>query len=629
MPPLLSLRDVTLGFGGPPLLDAVSLDIDDGDRVCLLGRNGVGKSTLMRLIAGEHEPESGEVALLKPGMLVARLIQEVPADLAGCNFRIVAGGLGAAGELLGELHDLGLAPDAPDAGARIAALEQRATEEDLWALQRPIEKALARLDLDPDVESSTQSSGLKRRVLFARAIVREPDLLLLDEPTNHLDITSIGRLEELVVGLGATLLFTTHDRTFLRRLATRIADLDRGKIQVYDCGYATFLERKQARLDVEAKADAAFDKKLAEEEVWIRKGVRERRTRNEGRVRELMKMREERRDRRSKVGVAKLEVQEAERSGRVVIEAKGVGFGWEADAPVVSGLSSLILRGDRIGIIGPNGSGKTTLLRLLLKQLEPDAGTVRHGTNLEVAYFDQLRETLDESKSVADNVTGGGDYVSVGGAKRHIVGYLGDFLFTGERVRAPIDRLSGGERNRLLLARLFTRPSNVLVLDEPTNDLDLETMELLEERLLAYAGTVLLVSHDRAFLDGVVTSTMVLEGDGRVGEYVGGYEDWLRQRPPPPEVATKSKAKPTAKVSTDAAKPRKITFKEQKELDALPARIEELEARQAELYERMADPELLRDGAAVVEAKDELARVVEELATVYARWEELEGLRSG
>jgi len=496
-----------------------------------------------------------------------------------------------------------------------------------------VERVISRLSLDPEAAFSALSGGLQRRVLLARALVTEPDLLLLDEPTNHLDIASIEWLEGFLADFPGALLFVTHDRSFLRRLATRILELDRGQLTDWPGDYDNYLRRREERLNAEALASARFDRKLSEEEVWIRQGIKARRTRNEGRVRSLKAMREERRERRELGGTVRIRLDEAERSGRLVVEAQGVDYSW-GDKPIVRGLDTLILRGDKIGIVGPNGAGKSTLLKLLLGELEPQAGTIRRGTNLQVAYFDQLRAQLDLTKSVQDNVAGGSDKVDVGGSSRHVLSYLKDFLFSPERARQPVSALSGGERNRLLLAKLFTRPANLLVLDEPTNDLDAETLELLEELLLDFQGTILLVSHDRALLDNVVTGTLVLEGEGRVQDYVGGYTDWLRQRDA--AVLTQAQAQPTqiAQPKAAPAPPRKaatkLSFKEERELAALPGRIEALETEQGALHARLADPGLYQQGGeAVAGAQGRLASVEAELAEVYARWEALEAVKGG
>jgi ATP-binding cassette subfamily F protein uup len=501
-------------------------------------------------------------------------------------------------------------------------------------MHQEVEAISTRMALEPDADVNTLSAGMKRRVLLAKALVSNPDILLLDEPTNHLDINSIAWLEDFLLRYDGTIMFVTHDRAFLRRLATRIIDLDRGRLTSYSCDYETYIKRKDAALDAETRQNAEFDKKLAKEEVWIRTGIQARRTRNEGRVRALENLRDIRRARRDQLGEVRLEIQEAERSGRLVIEAKNITFNY-AGRPIIADLSTMIMRGDRVGVIGPNGSGKTTLLRVLLGDLQPQSGIIRHGTNLEVAYFDQLHAQLDGALSVRDNVSGGADSVTINGKKRHIIGYLEDFLFTPEQAAGPVTRLSGGERNRLLLARLFTKPSNVLVMDEPTNDLDLETLELLENLLMEYPGTLLLVSHDREFLNNVVTSTLVLEGEGRVKEYAGGYDDWLRQRqndsPPDTEPSgPKSKEKPIAEAnSSPASKQRsKLTYNEQRELETLPDKIATLEAELEKLHQTMANPSFYRQNPAeIVKSKTELQSLETQIAEAYHRWEELETRR--
>ncbi len=632
--PLLSLRALSLSFGAAPLLDGVDLEIDRNERVCLLGRNGAGKSTLLKLIEAHDQPQgmrpdSGEVRVA-PTVRIARLAQEAPQSGDQSVLDVVAGGLGALGALVGEYYRLSHHVDA-DAGAaalqRMAQIQQRLEAEGGWEIEQRAERVISRLGLDADAVYATLSGGLRRRVLLARALISEPDLLLLDEPTNHLDIETIDWLETFLLGFRGSILFITHDRRFLRRLATRILELDRGLLTDWPGDYDNYLRRRDERLNAEARERARFDKRLAEEEVWIRQGIKARRTRNEGRVRALEGMRAERRARREGPGQARIRLDGAERSGKLVVEAEGVRFGWD-DNPVIAGLDTLILRGDRVGIIGPNGAGKSTLLKLLLGQLKPDAGRIRRGTNLQLAYFDQLRAQLDASRSVRDNVAGGSDRIDVGGGSRHVLSYLKDFLFTADRAQQPVSALSGGERNRLMLAKLFTQPANLLVLDEPTNDLDAETLELLEDLLLGFDGTLLLVSHDRDLLDHVVTSTLVLEGQGHVGDYVGGYSDWLRQRLPPPE-STPQTARPAEKAP---GKPRgvvnKLSYKDQRELEQLPLRIETLEAEQETLQRRMADPALYQgDGAEVSATKARLDAIDGELATLYARWEALEALR--
>jgi ATP-binding cassette subfamily F protein uup len=664
--PLISLRSVSLSYGAPPLLDAVDLDIDAGERVCLLGRNGAGKSTLLRIIDGEVQPDSGE-RRVGQGVRIARLAQEAPPGGDQSVLDVVAGGLGELGALVGEYYRLshhlgadssGETADGDQTAAleRMAVIQQRLEADGGWEIEQRAERVISRLGLDADARYATLSGGLRRRVMLACALVSEPDLLLLDEPTNHLDIETIEWLEEFLLGFRASLLFITHDRRFLRRIATRILELDRGRLTDWPGDYDNYLRRREERLNAEAKERERFDKKLAEEEVWIRQGIKARRTRNEGRVRALKALRDERRARREGPGQARIRLDAAERSGKLVIEAEGVSFDWGGE-PVIAGLDTLILRGDRVGIIGPNGAGKSTLLKLLLGELEPTSGRIRRGTNLQVAYFDQLRDQLDPNKSVRDNVAGGSDKVEVGGSVKHVLSYLKDFLFTPERAQQPVSALSGGERNRLLLARLFTQPANLLVLDEPTNDLDAETLELLEDLLTDFPGTLLLVSHDRDLLDNVVTSTLVLEGNGRVGDYVGGYSDWLRQRPasqgkpagkgesrpgslPGSQSQSKSQARPNSKPSpstdagaTLAAKSRKpsakLGYKDQRELEQLPQRIEALEAEQEALHQRMADPAIYQgDGSAVAAAKARLVEVEAELAASYARWESLEAAQA-
>ncbi len=533
-------------------------------------------------------------------------------------------------ELLAEYHNLAhrLAMEGGDElRTRLDRIQHALEIDGGWNMHQEVEAVITRMTLPPDADVTALSAGMKRRVLLAKALVRNPDILLLDEPTNHLDIDAIAWLEEFLLRYAWTILFVTHDRAFLRQLATRIIDLDRGRLTSWSCSYETYLKRKDAALDAETQQRAEFDKKLAKEEVWIRTGIKARRTRNEGRVRALEKLREIRRARRDQLGEVRMEIQEAERSGRMVIEAKNISFSYGRHS-IVSDLSTLIMRGDRIGLIGPNGSGKTTLLRLLLGELQPQAGTIRHGTNLEVNYFDQLHAQLDNALSVRDNVGGGAESVVINSKKKHIIGYLEDFLFTPEQAAGPVTRLSGGERNRLLLARLFTKPSNVLVMDEPTNDLDLETLELLESLLYEYPGTLLLVSHDREFLNNVVTSTLVLEGEGRVKEYAGGYDDWLRQRQsegPPADEPVAAKAKPSRMTKQ---RPRRLTYQEQRDLKTLPEQIVVLETKLNELHQMMADPAFYRrEPAEIVKAKTQLQSLEKEITEAYQRWEKLEKLR--
>lgn len=608
---LVSMQDVSLGFGGPLLLEKINLQIERGEWVGLLGRNGMGKSTLLKLVNAEIRPDSGIISWAQ-NLRMAYLPQEVPQDLLGTIGDIVSDGLKTM-----------------DASA--------ADSESGWQHQMQIEQIISRMQLDAQSHFDTLSAGLKRRVLLARGLVRSPDLLLLDEPTNHLDIDTINWLEEFLIRWKGTLLFVTHDRVFLQKLTTRIVELDRGRLFDWNCHYRTFLQRKEALLAAEVEHDAQFDKKLAQEEQWIRQGIEARRTRNEGRVRALKRLREIRRERREQPGKVRIQIQEERRSGRLVIEVENISFSY-ADKPLVCNFSTIIQRGDKLGIIGENGSGKTTLLRLLMGELKPHQGLIKHGTNLEMAYFDQLRTQLDENQSVLDNVGQGRDAININGTSRSLIGYLGDFLFSPDRVHAPISALSGGERNRLLLARLFALPTNLLVLDEPTNDLDIETLELLENMLLEYKGTLLLVSHDRAFLNNLVTSILVLDGSGQVVEYVGGYDDWQKQIQD--EITHKAVEKPTKPVKTIRQNAAQMTntvskkpgFKElrarqtlQRELAELPEHIEQLEVEQHQLTTQMSAASFYQQG------NDEIAGTVkrlkeleDELAQAYHRWEELE-----
>ncbi|VAX10768.1 Bis-ABC ATPase Uup [hydrothermal vent metagenome] len=624
--PLVTLHNLQLSFGGPLLLDSVDLTIGRGERICLLGRNGTGKSTLMKLIAGELLPDDGAMVVEK-GACIVRLTQEVPDDIEGSVFDVISSGLGAVGDLVREYHHLSirLTEESNDKLlAQLSRIQHELEAVDGWQVEQRVESVISRLSLNGDIEFTTLSGGLKRRVLLARALVLEPDLLLLDEPTNHLDIASIEWLEEFMLGYGGSLLFITHDRMFLRRLATRIIELDRGLLTDWPGDFDNFLRRKDEALHAEEKENARFDKKLAQEEIWIRQGIKARRTRNEGRVRALKTMRDERRQRREVAGKVKMDIQRSERSGKLVVEAEQVSYAWD-DTPVIKGLSTTILRGDKIGIIGPNGSGKTTLLSLLLGKLQPDTGSIKLGTKVEVAYFDQLRTALDEDKSVQDNVGGGSDKVTINGKDKHIIGYLQDFLFTPERARTPVRALSGGERNRLLLAKLFTRPCNVLVMDEPTNDLDTETLDLLEELLLDFSGTVLLVSHDRDFVNSVVTSTLVFDGDCQVNEYVGGYDDWLRQRKPAAPEKPKQEKSALDRISPNAVS-RKLSYKDQRELDSLPKKIEDLDAELEVLQNKIADPRFYQGDAKEISVTNARMIAVEgALSAAYERWEELEG----
>lgn len=631
---LLSFQDVSVAFGGLPLLDRVHLHVEKGERVCLLGRNGEGKTTILRLISGEIEPDGGVISLNR-GVKVAGLSQELPPNLRGSVYDVVADGLGRTGALLEKYQQLtrGLAKGADKAAIKkIENLQEELEGAQGWQIRQHVDIVLTRLSLDPDVRFETLSVGFRRRVLLARALVTEPDILLLDEPTNHLDLPSISWMEEFLQKYRGTIIFVTHDRIFLQKLATRIIEVDRGRLVNWECGYREFLERRQAALEVEGEQRDQFKRKLAKEEEWIRKGIKARRTRNEGRVRALIKMREVQQAWRKSTGSARMQIQEAERTGKLVIEAAGISHGYGGD-PIIKDFSIRIIRGDRIGIIGPNGAGKSTLLKILLRDMEPENGRIRTGTRLEVVYFDQLRAQIDEEMTVQENIAEGKNMLLINGVQRHVIGYLKDFLFSPERARSPVRILSGGERNRLLLARLFTKPSNVLVLDEPTNDLDVETLEVLEERLLEYSGTILLVSHDRAFLNNVVTSTLVFEADGLVTEYAGGYDDWIDQRPEQDDKEGSGKRgaigkKTSKKRPKKEDRPRKITFKEGWELERLPGRIEELEQERNRIYEQMSSPEFYRgDGGKISRTQARLEELERELDETYDRWEELESLR--
>ncbi len=591
---LINIQNLSIGFGSVPLIDGIDIQIHEAERICLLGRNGAGKSTLMRLIAGELSPDSGTVSLAK-GVRCALLPQGVPSDIRGTVRAVIAEGLPP--ELFEETDESG---------------EHRAVQA--------VKKTLSLVGIDPELRYESLSAGWKRRVLLGRALVSHPDVLLLDEPTNHLDIEAVLWLEDVVLRYDRTVFFVTHDRSFLRKIANRIVELDRGKLFDWKCDYGTFLKRKDAWLDAEEARNALFDKKLAVEEEWIRRGVKARRTRNEGRVKALLRMREERTLRRTVQGNVRMEIGSVRSSGDIVIEAKNVVFGY-GGTRLVNDFSASVERGDKVGIIGPNGCGKSTLIRLLLKQLSPESGNVRTGTRIDMIYFDQLRETLDEEKTVRENVSDKSDTVEVSGKSRHVLGYLRDFLFTPDRAIVKAGVLSGGEKNRLLLAKFFARPSNFIVMDEPTNDLDIETIELLEELLLDYDGTLLLVSHDRTFLNNIVTSIFSFDGKGRVGEYAGGYDDWLLQRKAAPSEEQNEKPKAREKRKSDKAR---LSFSEKKELDALPGLIEKKEARKHELYAIMADPAFYKKpGEEIATAKSELDGLERELDILFARWEDL------
>ena len=632
--PLVVLDQVSIAFGHDPLLDRATLQIDHGERVAVIGRNATGKSTLLQVLEGRLEPDSGTV-WRQPGSLAARLVQDVPLSTERPVFDVVAEGLGELAGLVTAYHRAAVelsARPTDDALAHLGALQQQLERLDGWRLEQRVELILSRLSLAADASVDSLSGGWRRRVLLARTLVGQPELLLLDEPTNHLDIDAIRWLEEYLVEYPGSVVFVTHDRAFLERLATRILEIDRGRLTSWPGDYATYVIRKEEWLASEAAAQEKFDKKLAEEERWIRQGIKARRTRNEGRVRALEAMRAERAARRRLVGTARLQMERSDPSGRLVFDVNRISKAFDGKR-VIGEFSTRIMRGDRIGLIGPNGTGKTTMLRLLIGDLPPDSGDVRVGANVQIAYYDQQREQLDPERTVAETIGNGNDRIVVGGQSRHVMGYLQDFLFGPERARSPVKALSGGERNRLLLARLFTRPANVLVLDEPTNDLDLETLELLEEQLLEWPGTLLLVSHDRRFLDHVVTSTMAFEGDGRVEEYVGGYEDWLRQRPvptpaagdvPSPPRGVAAVARPALPEVRSTGK-RKLTFNEQRELEALPTTIESLENEQQQLEARIADPAFYKEAASAIHgAMARLEEVNNLLLAAYERWVELD-----
>jgi ATP-binding cassette subfamily F protein uup len=631
---LVWLEQVSLAYGHVPLLDGASVRLAAGERVCVLGRNGCGKSTLLRVLAGLQALDQGDVRRA-PDVRTSLLEQDIPLTSTRPVFDVVAEGLGDLGDLVAEYHHAAVEVAEGSTSARLERLGrlQLALEErDGWRLEQRVEQVVTRLQLPVDAIVDTLSGGWRRRVLLARAIVAQPDVLLLDEPTNHLDVEAIEWLEALVADYAGAVVVVTHDRRFLQRVASRILELDRGRITSWPGDYANYLRRQEARLAEEAVQHARQDKKLAVEEAWLRQGIKARRTRNEGRVRSLIAMREERASRRERTGDVRLHAVAAVPSGRLVVEAVGIGCSFD-DTVVIRECTTRILRGDRVGLIGPNGAGKTTLLRILLGELQPDRGLVRTGANVQVAYYDQQREQLDPELTVFETVGDGNDTVTVNGQSRHVHGYLQDFLFPRDRAQSPVRALSGGERNRLLLARLFTRPANLLVLDEPTNDLDIETLELLEAQLVAWSGTLLLVSHDRAFLDNVVTSTLAFEGDGEVAEYVGGYDDWLRQRPTaevPPSLPGPSSPPVRGDVpeAFSATTAKRLSYNEQRELVGLPERIEALEVEVQALDERMAGPEFYLEAPEAI--RTTVVRLEElrgDLKTAYQRWESLEERR--
>ena len=636
--PLVVLDQISHAYGHQPLLDRAALQVEPGERIAIIGRNGTGKSTLMQIIGGELPPDSGTV-WTQPGARIARLVQDVPLSANLPVFDVIAEGLGDLGALIANYHHAAVEVAtnySDEAMTRLGDYQHELEERDGWSLEQRVELIVTKLGLPSEAIVDTLSGGWKRRVLLARALVSQPDVLLLDEPTNHLDIEAIEWLETFLMEYAGAVIFVTHDRTFLEKVATRIIEIDRGMLTSWPGNYVTFERKKEEWLANEELQNTKFDKKMASEEVWLRRGVKARRTRDEGRVKALMAMRAERAARRAQIGNVRMQVDQADASGKMVFEAKGLSHAFGA-SPVVKDLSLRVMRGDRIGLIGPNGAGKTTLLRLLLGDLTPQAGEVRRGANVQVAYYDQQREQLDPDRTVVDTVGDGADTVTVNGVPKHVHGYLADFLFSPERARSPVRALSGGERNRLLLARLFTRPANVLVLDEPTNDLDLETLELLEAQLVEWPGTLLLVSHDRRFLDNVVTSTLAFEGDGKVQEYVGGYEDWLRQSklpaPSPKPQAPSPKPSTSAKATVDKQAPSpktrkaKRSFKEEKEYADLPKRIAALEDEQKQLQATMARPEFYKDGAGAIKKTMTRVETVErDLLTVMARWDELDSV---
>jgi len=628
----LSLNKVSLAYGHHPLLTEVDFQIDKGERVCLVGRNGTGKSSMFRIICGLNEIDDGDV-WQQPNLRISYLEQEVPDDTTASIYDIVATGLGDLGELLSQYHHVLDDFDDQDNEAmqRLSDIQHQIEIQDGWNSEQKIETVLSKLNLPAEKLLTNCSGGIRRRVMLARALVSDPEVLLLDEPTNHMDISAIKWLEEYLIGFKGGLIFITHDRTFVRNVATRIIELDRGALTSFSGNYDSYLNKKAELLEIEDRASAKFDKKLAQEEAWVRKGIKARRTRNEGRVRALQKMRSEHRERIAVQGRVELELNRAELAGKLVADLDHINFSYGEDK-IISDLSLRILRGDRIGIIGPNGSGKSTLLKIILGELKPDSGTIVIGTKLDKAYFDQHRDLLDPEKSVRDNLSDNSDFVEVKGRSRHVIGYLRSFLFPVERIGSPVKSLSGGERNRLLLAKLFTKPANLLIMDEPTNDLDVDTLELLEDLLTEFEGTLLLVSHDRTFLDNIVTSTLVFEEDGKIGEYVGGYDDWLRQRKTvlkgalEPRKSERSETKNGADTSSSSAskKRRKLSFNEKTELDKLPESIEALDAEKNELEQQAADPKFYQqdkqDISQSLKRLDEIGTLLEQ---AYARWEAL------
>jgi ATP-binding cassette subfamily F protein uup len=639
---LVRLEKVSIAFGHHALLDEASLVINKGERICVVGRNGAGKSTTLKLVTGEQTIDSGSL-WLQPGLKIGQLAQDLPDAGEDTVFDIVASGLPGIGDLITQYHHLVMSIQGDEDLKKLEHLQNELESKDGWALSQRVDSIISKLNLPAETPMKSLSGGWRRRVALARALVSEPDLLLLDEPTNHLDIETIDWLEQRVSEFRGAVLFITHDRAFLQKLATRIVEIDRGQLTIWEGNYPSFLEHKEHMLEVEERQNAEFDKKLAQEEVWIRQGIKARRTRNEGRVRALQALRKERSQRRERSGSANIVVDKASSSGKLVAELENVSYSW-GDRPIIRNLTSQVMRGDRIGLLGRNGAGKSTLLKLLLGQLEPQSGDLKMGSKLEVAYFDQLRDQLNPERTVMENVAEGQTSITIGGRDKHIMSYLGDFLFSPERARTPVKALSGGECNRLLLAKLFTKPANMLVLDEPTNDLDVETLELLEELLASFDGTVLLVSHDRAFMDNVVTSVFAFEGDGEVKEYVGGYSDWVRQGGRfPKEISggdasiaaeqaakkaePKSEAKPAEPVKKAAVKTKKLSYKLQRELDLLPAEIERLETALEELQTLTGDNSFYqKDQAVVSETLDKMQQAEADLEVAMDRWVELEAM---
>lgn len=635
---LLKFTSVSLAYGAMPLMDGVSWQIARGDRACIIGRNGTGKSSMLRLVKGDQMPDDGEI-WRAPGLKIGELPQELPRADERTVFDVVAEGLDGVGELLAQYHHLSQNIQSDADLEKMMHVQQELEARDGWRLQQLVDSTLSRLQLPADKTLAELSGGWRRRVLLAQALVSEPDLLLLDEPTNHLDIGAIAWLEEALTGFNGAVLFITHDRSFLQNLATRILELDRGHLIDWNGDYASFLVHKEQQLAAEETANALFDKKLAQEEVWIRQGIKARRTRNEGRVRALKALRVERSQRRERQGKANIQLDVAEKSGKQVIVAENISFAHPSGPFLVKDFSMVLQREDRIGLLGANGTGKTTLLKLLLGDLAPSAGSIEVGTKLEVAYFDQLRHALDPEKTVIDNLAEGRDFIEIDGQNRHVLSYLGDFLFSPQRARTPVKALSGGERARLLLAKLFSKPANLLVLDEPTNDLDVETLELLEEVLANFKGTVLIVSHDRAFLDNVVTSTLVFEGEGKIREYVGGYQDWLRQGGSPRLLGVTESKSGKAEISKVAATPvveavqpaetavpkKKLSYKLQRELEAIPGQIDALEQQLASIQSQVSDPAFYQRPATETTAVlAEMEQLQQQMDGLLERWAELE-----